>query len=67
MSISYEEVNDEIVRLIYHGKGKNKYSTKIFTLPKFLIDMTKIKSHKPCKICKEADDIITKRKKEING
>ena len=62
MTFSYEEINEDIVRLIYHGKGKNKFSVKTFTLPKFLIDMTEVISHKSCKICKEADDIIKKRK-----
>ena len=65
MSFSYEEVNKDILRLIYHGEGKNKFSTKIFTLPKFLIDITKMKNHKSCSICKEANDIIKKRRNEL--
>ena len=64
MAFSYIEINADIIKLIYHEDGKNKYSKKIFTLPKFLVDITKMKNHKSCSICKEANDIIKKSEKK---
>ena len=64
MVFSYVEINADIIKLIYHEDGKNKYSKKIFTFPKFLIDITQMKNHKSCSICKEAKDIINKVRKK---
>jgi len=60
MTFVYEEVNKDVVKLILH----DKFNKTSWVLPKFLIDLTNIKKHKPCKICQEEKDIINKVRKK---
>jgi len=58
----YEEMKNDVIKLILH----DKFNKTSWVLPKFLIDLTDIKKHKPCKICQEEKDIMNKiRRKKV--
>jgi len=57
--ITYEDKNDETIKLILHHKNGN---TQTWNLPKFIIDLTKLEKHniKKCEFCIEQKRFETK-------